>query len=250
MNVLHIAMRELRSTFSSAIGWLVLCGWLMVTGLFWIFMVQNYVVQSQDLVFNPYGASELSLADYLLGPFFGNCAVLLIMVIPAISMRLFSEEVKQRTLELLLTSPVSTLEIVLGKFLGAFAIIALMLVGTLHGPLALYLWASPDPGPLVGGYLGLGLLGASLLSLGMFASASTANQVVSMVATFAGALALLVVQWGSRDPGDWMAQLSILGHLADLMRGAIKLSDVVYYLAFTGLFLFATHQRMESYRWK
>jgi ABC-2 type transport system permease protein len=250
MNVLHIAVRELKSAFSSAVGWLVLCGWLLVTGLFWISMVQNYVVQSQDLVFNPYAGSELRLADYLLGPFFGNCAVLLIMVIPAISMRLFAEEVKQRTLELLLTSPISTLDIVLGKFLGAFSIVILMLLGTLHGPAALYLWASPDPGPILGGYAGLALLGSALLSLGLFASACTANQIVAMVATFAGALALLSMQWMSRDPSDLMAQISILGHLNDLLQGAVKLSDVVYYLAFTGLFLFATHQRMESYRWK
>lgn len=250
MNVLHIAMRELRSTFSSAIGWLVLCGWLLVTGLFWISMVQNYVVQSQDLVFNPYAGSELKLVDYLLAPFFGNCAVLLIMVVPALSMRLFSEEVKQRTLELLLTSPISTSDIVIGKFLGAFAIIVLMLLGTLHGPFALYFWASPDPGPILGGYLALALLGAALLSLGLFTSACTANQIVAMVATFAVALGLLALQWFSRDPTDPFAQMSILGHLTDLVQGAVKLSDVVYYLAFTGLFLFATHQRMESYRWK
>lgn len=250
MNVLHIAMRELRSTFSSPIGWVVLCGWLLVTGGAWFAMVLNYVIESQGAIFSPYGAGGLTLAEYLTGPYFGNCAVILIIVIPAISMRLFAEESKQRTLELLLTSPISTLEIVAGKFVGAYAIVLLLLLGTVQGPASLYLWASPDPGPLIGGYLGLGLLGAALLAMGMFASAMTINQIVAMVVSVAVALGLVFVQWASREPGDIADQLSIVSHLNDFLSGAVKLSDLVYYLAFTGLFLFATHQRMESFRWK
>ena len=250
MNILHIARREVGSTFSSAVGWLVLCGWLLITGAFWIVAVMSYVVQSQDLVFNPYAASELTFVNYLFPAYFGNCAVVLVIVTPAISMRLFSEEVKQRTLELLLTSPVSTLEIVLGKYLGALAVLGLMLLGTLHGPLGLFLWADVDPGPLFGSYLALGLLGAALLAMGMFGSACTPNQVVAMVFTVAVALGLLILQFASSTPGDWLDQLSLIGHMPDLMRGAIKLSDIVYYLAFTGLFLFATHQRMETFRWR
>ena len=250
MNVFHIAWRELRATFTTAVGWLVLCGWLLITGLFWVLMVQNYVSQSEDLVFNPYGAQHMNLTDWLLVPFFGNCAVVLVMVAPALSMRLFSEEMKQRTLELLMTSPVSTIEIVLGKFLGALAFVAIMLLGTLQFPLGLLQWGSPDPGVVAGGYLGLLLLGSALLSLGLFASSLTSNQVVASVLSFAVALGLLVVSWASQDPDDWYAKVSIMTHLEDLMRGAIKLSDVTYYLAFTGFFLFATHQRTESFRWR
>jgi ABC-2 type transport system permease protein len=149
-----------------------------------------------------------------------------------------------------MTSPVSTLEIVLGKFLGAIAFVALMLLGTVQFPLGLLEWGSPDAGVVAGGYLGLLLLGASLLSLGMLASALTANQIVASVTSFAVALGLLVVSWGSQDPHDWYAKVSILTHLEDLTRGAVKLSDLAYYVAFTGFFLFATHQRMESFRWR
>ena len=120
MKVLHIASRELRSMFSTPVGWLVLCGYLLLTGVFWTYMVENYVLQSQDLVYNPMAAAQLNLTDYLLAPFYGNCAVVLVMMLPAVSMRSFSEEFRQRTMELLATSPVSTAEIVLGKFLGAF----------------------------------------------------------------------------------------------------------------------------------
>jgi ABC-2 type transport system permease protein len=250
VNVLHIAWRELRAMFTTAIGWLVLCGWLLITGLFWVLMVQNYVSQSEDLVFNPYGAQHINLTDWLLVPFFGNCAVVLIMVAPALSMRLFSEEMKQRTLELLMTSPVSTLEIVLGKFLGALAFVAILLLGTLQFPLGLLQWGSPDPGVVGGGYLALLLLGSALLSLGMFTSSLTSNQVVASVLSFAVALGLLVVSWGSQSPDDLYAEVSLMTHLDGLMRGAVKLSDVAYYLAFSAFFLFATHQRMESFRWR
>lgn len=250
MNALHIAWRELRATFTTAIGWMVLCGWLLISGLFWVLMVQNYVVESQNLVFNPYAAGQLTLTDYLLVPFFGNCAVILIMVAPALSMRLFSEEIKQRTLELLLTSPIRTVEIVLGKFLGGVGVVSLMLLATLHVPLGLAQWGDPDWGVVAGGYLALLLLSSALIAMGMLFSAMTANQVVALILTFASALGLLVLEWGSRDPDDWMAQLSVMTHMTDLMRGALRVSDVVYYLGFTGFFLFATHQRMESFRWR
>jgi ABC-2 type transport system permease protein len=249
MNVLFIAWRELRATFTTATGWLILTGWLVLSGGFWQAMLQNYVMQSQDIVFDPYTASQLTLTDYLLGPWFGNCAILLIMVVPALTMRLFSEEMKQRTLELLLTSPVSTAEIVLGKFLGALLFAWGLLLSTAYGPLTLFVWGNPDPGVIAAGYLGLGLLSAALVALGTFASSLTSNQIVAMVTAFATALSLLIVEWMSSSPEDWLARLALLSHLTDLFRGAVPLSDVVYYLAFTGLFLFATHQRMESFRW-
>ncbi|MEQ1570704.1 MAG: ABC transporter permease subunit [Myxococcota bacterium] len=249
MNVVHIATREFRSTFSTAIGWLIAAGFFTLTGFFWTAMVQAYVVQGEDLVFDPYGASQLNLTDWLLTPFFGNVAVVLMLLIPGLSMRMYAEEIKQRTLELLLTSPVSTLEIVVGKWVGALWVVAVLLAGTMVGPLVLYGFATPDPGVIAGGYLGLFALAASLLAMGGFASSFTANQVVALVLSFAAALGLLVLSWLSRDPTDLWAQISIISHLDGLMKGEVKLSDLVYFGAFTFVFLFATHQRMESFRW-
>lgn len=250
MNVLTIAWRELRSTFTTAVGWLVLCGWLFLTGLFWVLMVQNYVMQGQQVAFDPYGGSRMNLTDWLFVPFFGNCAIVMIMVVPLLSMRVFSEEMKQRTLELLMTSPVTTGEIVLGKFLGQMGFVGVMLLATAQFPIGLLAWGTPDPGALVGGYLALVLLGASILAMGMLMSSLTSNQIVAAVLTFAAALALVVVSWGSSDPNDAFAQISVVSHMNDLLRGAIRLSDVTYYLGFTAFFLFATLQRMESFRWR
>jgi ABC-2 type transport system permease protein len=250
MNVLHIAARELRATYTTAVGWLVLCGWLLVTGMFWISALYSYVLASQEVMFDPYGGAGMNLADHLLVPFLGNSAVMLMILLPAVSMRLFAEEVKQHTLPLLMTSPVSMLEIVAGKYLGALAVLGLMLLGTLPGPLLLYVWASPDPGVLASGYLGLFLLGAGLLAVGMLASAFTANQLIAFGASLAVGFALLVVSWMSREPNDLFWQLSSLTHLTSLLEGAVKLSDVVYLVAFAGVFVFATWQRMESFRWR
>jgi len=250
VNVIHIASREFRSTFSSAVGWLVALGFLTLTGVFWTAMLQSYVVQGEDLVFDPYGASQLNLTDWLLSPFFGNVAVVLMMLIPGLSMRMYAEEIKQRTLELLLTSPVSTLEIVLGKFLGAVAVVVVLLLGTLSGPLVLWTLASPDTGVVLSGYLGLLALASALLALGSFASSLTSSQVTALVLSFAAALGLLVLSWVSRDPSDIWAQISVMGHLDSMLKGEIKLSDLAYFAGFTFVFLFATHQRMESFRWK
>jgi ABC-2 type transport system permease protein len=249
MSVLVIAGRELRAIFNTTIGWLVLAGFLLLTGIFWASMLSYYTLEVTNSVSNPYASYQMNFNDYLFAPFFGNTAVVLMMVCPALSMRLFSEELKQRTLELLLTSPVSTLEIVLGKFLGALGFVAIMLFGTAIGPLMLNLWASPDLGVLLGGYLGLLLVAGAILSMGALFSAMTDNQIVALVLTFASAMGLWVISWVSQDQDSIFVQLALVTHVQDFMSGLVYISHLVYFIAFIGFFLFATWQRVESYRW-
>lgn len=249
MSVVHIAWRDFSAAFSGPVGWLVLCGWLLVVGFFWTWSFNIYVIDSQDVVFNPYAASYLNLTDYLLAPFFGNLAVVLVLTMPALTMQTFAQERARHTLELLFTSPVSTLEIVLGKFLGTWAFLLLLLGLTMPYPISLYLWGAPDPGAIAGGFLGLLLLASALLSLGMLVSAFTDSQLVALFLTFVAGLVLLLADGRGGDPDSVPAQLSLMTHLGDLLRGAVRLSDVAYFVGFTGFFLFATHQRLESFRW-
>ncbi len=249
MNVIHIAVRELRATFNTTLGWLVLAGFLFISGFFWASSVSVYVISASDLVANPYAAQTMTLTDHLMAPFFGNTSVVLLMMTPALSMRLFSEELKQRTLELLLTSPVSTFEIVLGKFLGAFGFVFIMLACTGYGPAMLYYWGTPDTGAGLCGYLALLLTCSSILSMGMFFSAMTDNQVVALVWTFSSALALWILHWAGDGPDSFWGQLCMYSHVKDLWVGVVNVSDLVYFAAFIGFFLFATHQRVESHRW-
>lgn len=250
MHVFTVAWREFRAIFHTTIGWLVLAGFLLVTGFFWSAMVSYYVQQSTDIIANPYAESQVNLTDYLLSPFFGNTAVVLLMMSPALSMRLFSEELKNRTMELLFTSPLTTAEIVLGKYLGALGFVAVMLLCTAYMPAMLYLFGDVDRGALIGGYLSVFLVAASVIALGMLFSAMTSNQIVALVLGFAGALAVWLFSWSSGGPDSIMQQLSIATHLDDLMRGAVNLSDLVYFASFIGFFVLATHQRVEAYRWR
>ena len=249
-SVFTIAGRELRSFFNTTIGWLVLAGFLLLTGIFWSSMVRFYVQQSTDVVANPYAASYMNFTDYLLAPFFGNTAVVLLLLCPALSMRLFSEEMKQGTLELLLTSPVSTFEIVLGKYLGDIGIVAAMMIGTFMVPLSLYIWGEPDMGAFIGGYAGLMLIASATIAMGMMFSAFTQNQLGALDLALSGALALWVISWVSQSPDNLFEQLAMISHVEDLIKGVVKVSDLGYFAAFIGFFVFATWQRVESYRWR
>jgi len=249
MNIWPIAGREFRSIFNTTIGWLVLAGFLLITGVFWASMVSYYAVQSTDVVSNPYAASQMNLTDYLFSPFFGNTAIVLMMVCPAISMRLFSEETKQHTMELLLTSPVSTLEIVLGKFLGGLGFVVVLLLATMAGPLFLAPFVHLDYGAVGAGYLGLLLVGASILAMGMLFSSLTSNQIVALVWAFVGALALWVLSWVSQNPDSVFSEIGMVTHVQDMFTGLVHVSNLVYFVAFMAFFLFATWQRVESFRW-
>jgi ABC-2 type transport system permease protein len=249
--VLALSLREVRASYTTVVGWLVLCGWLFLTGVFWLFSVTSYVEASQDLVFDPYRASQLQFTTWLFAPFFGNLSIALLMFAPLLSMRSFSEDLRNRTLELLLTSPLSTSEIVVGKYLGQLWNIVVLLGASAVFPMFLLQWASPDPGALAAGYLGLLLTGSALVSLGMLASSFTANQIVAAGLTFSVSLVLFIADWNAQDdPDGFFSQIAILAHLSDLLRGEVRISDVVYYLAFTAFCLFGTHQRLESFRWR
>jgi len=247
--VFHIGLRELRAMFNTVIAWMVLCAFLLMNGVFWEIYLTNYVMQKSQLVFDPYGAASLNLTEYLIVPWFGNCAVILLFVVPALSMRLFSPEFDRRTMELLLTSPISTLEIVLGKYLGGLGFVVAMLLCTAHVPASLYFWGEPEFGAIAGSYLGTFLMSSLLLAIGMFFSSLTKSQIVALILSFAASLILYVAGWAGDDPDSVLAHLGLATHLEDLFSGAVRLSDLVYFGAGISFFVFATYQRLESYRW-
>ena len=249
MAVFHIAWREIRGILATGTAWIVICVFLLLSGVFWLALVTNYVRESQNLVFNPYAASMLTLGDYLIAPWFGNVLIVVLFFGPAIAMRLFTEEYRQRTMELLLTSPVRTWEIVLGKYLGAMGFAALMLACTAHVPISLYYFANPDWGFFVGGYLMLMLVLSILVSMTMLISSYTQSQMVALSGGLVGGLTLYLVSWLAQDPESVLAQISIASHVEEVLRGAVKLSDLVYFFGFTFALLFATQQRLESFRW-
>ncbi len=249
MKVLWIARRELASMFSTAMGWLVLTAFLLVTGVFWFSGVAAFVEQSSQAAFDPYAGAYMQLSR-MVGEFFGSCTIVVLMIAPALSMRLFAEEYKQHTIELLFTSPISTAEIVLGKYLGAMGFLAIMLLCTLHYPIALNAWADPQWPIFAVGYLALFLMGSALISIGMFFSSPTSNQIVASVLTLGVSLSLFLLSVFADVPDELAYRMALSSHLMDLLVGIVRVSDIVYFLGITGVCLFLTHQRLESFRWR
>ena len=247
--VLAIALRELRALLRTPTGWLVLTGFQLAAGLFWLALLDAYVVRSRDRIFDPYTAAQLDLTDHLVAPFFGNLTVLLLVVGPAVAMRSLAEERRQETIELLLASPVSGAEIVAGKFLGAWAFVLGAVATTTWMPLSLGLWRLPDPGALAAGYLALALLGAAVTAIGVLASAFTDAQLVALVLAFAATLALWIVGWVDPDPTSLASRLSLSRHVQDGLRGAVRLSDLAYFGALVGWCLLAAWQRVAAWRY-
>ncbi len=181
--------------------------------------------------------------------------VLGIVFIPAISMRLWSEEIKLGTIELLLTLPMRTEEIVLGKFLASFIFYLFALSGTLAIPIMLIFLGRPDFGPIIGGYFGAVLLGAFFLSVGIFISSFFADQIVSLIITslVCGFLVLAGWQYVPMIIDGWIPGLgsfldnyiSVSRHFSDIERGVIDIKSIIYFLSFTALFLYLNAKVLE-----
>ncbi len=236
-NALSIAKKEINAYFSSPMGYLIGAVFLILTGLFFA----QYLLATQ----------EASMRG-----FFSPASFFLLLISPVITMRLIAEEQKMGTLELLLTSPVTDLQVVIGKFLAGLAMIAGMLVLTLYYFVLLMWVGSPDLGPVFTGYLGLILLGSAILSVGLLASSFTSNQIVSAVV----ALGILLMFWLLGNLGtflnaipwakDILQYLSLASHYSDLVNGVLDTRDIIYYVSFTVTALFLTVRSLESRRWR
>jgi ABC-2 type transport system permease protein len=168
---------------------------------------------------------------------FGQMIILLLLYVPLMTMRLFAEEKKLGTYELLLTSPVRIYEIVAGKYLASIILFAVMLVLTLEFPFFLFYFGTTDVGPTLTTYLGLFLIGATFLSVGLFWSAVTENQIIAAALTFGTLLVLYVRGWASPSAASWvqdvLSYISLGQHFDNLTKGVIDTRDIVYYLSLT-----------------
>ncbi len=251
-NVAAIVNKEWRHYFGSPIAYITLFVWLALFGLFYTIALQVFVAASA----NPMGGGRLSLNDWVVGATLQSMAVVTLFVVPLLTMRLFAEEKRQGTIELLATAPLTSLQIILGKFFGALGLYALMLLLGLVNVLPLWFVASSPPEwrPIATSLLALLLLGGTLIAVGGFLSSLTRNQIVAGALTFGVALAFWILSWLD-DPTAGtatkvLAYLGLLGHTEDLMKGVIDLKHLVYYLTFTVFGLFLTHQSLEAQRWR
>jgi ABC-2 type transport system permease protein len=199
---------------------------------------------------------KLSLNDMVIGQVMHNMAVVALFIMPMLTMRLMAEEKRQGTIELLATSPITTLQIVLGKFLGAVGMLGLMVLTGMLNFIPLWKFASSGPEwkPLLTGALALLLVGSAFISLGLFLSSLTRNQIVAGILAFGLALVFWIVGWFDQPTAGpamkAVAYLGITNHMNDMMKGVIELKDLVFYLSFISFGLFLAHQSVESQRWR
>lgn len=258
-------VKELKALFNSWIAYVVLISFTALSGLTFFLSLQMFEILTRYSKTVQEGAARQnwSLVDHLIQPLYGTIFILLFVMVPGITMRLFAEEKRQRTEELLLTSPIRVISIVLGKYLAAVALITIMLIPTAIFPGLCILYGRPFPdwGPMLTGYIALFLLGYGLAAIGVFASTLTENQIVAFVLTVAlemlffmlaqSGLTFDLVRIGDLmfNAGSFLRAFSITEHFDALISGLFRLSDVVYFLSLILFWLWAAWQSVESARW-
>jgi len=235
-NIGTIAGKEMYTYFASPIAYLVIAAFLVMNGyLFSVILL---------------GSRAASMTSS-----FADMVIILLFLSPAISMRLLSEEQRSGTIELLLTSPLREVELVLGKWLAAMAFFIVMLALTIPYPLFLLKFGSPDVGPIIGGYIGVILLEGVFLSIGLLMSSVTQNQIVALALSFGVLLVLWLLQSAGQSFGTGggaaIAQyIALSPHFDGFTSGNIQLKDLVYYVSLILIALFLTVRSIETRRWR
>lgn len=251
-NVLAVAGKELRAYFHSPIAYIVMTAYTILCGYTFFSRAALFISYGMRMAMMggmggpPLSLNEIVIRDYLEGVL----TVVLLFLIPLITMRLYAEEKRSGTIELLLTSPLTDFEIILGKFLGSLALYAALILITFMYIGVLFLYGNPNGKPLVANVLGLSLYGAALLALGMWISTFTKNQIVAGVVGMVVFLLLYILHWGEevagRTVGPVLSYAALSTHLDNFAKGVIDLGDVIFFLSLIALGLFLTARSVEA----
>jgi ABC-2 type transport system permease protein len=259
-NSIAIAKKELNIYFATPIAYAMFTLFIVVGSYFFMQRIGAYENASLEYMRmqDPAQLSHLNFQDVIFRILFINLGAILMFVVPFLTMRLVAEEKRQKTIELLYTTPLKSSQIVFGKFLAAVAILAVTLLLTLTYPILVQLFAGDPNGvdwrSVALGYLGLFLLGCAFTAIGLFISSLTESQVVAALITFVVLLMSWIVGLAGRDAGQsWLREfvmfLSSGSHLDSFARGTLALKDLTYFFSIIILGLFATNRAVEAHRW-
>jgi ABC-2 type transport system permease protein len=232
-DIITIFNREFRSYFDSPIGYIFVTVFLVLSG--WLFYSSFFLIDQASL-----------------RAFFDLLPWMYLFFVPAVTMRLWSEENKQGTMELLMTLPVRDFDVVLGKYFASFIFLSFTVLLTFPLVLSVSALGQPDMGPIIGGYLGAVLMGGAYLAIGMFASSLNENQIVTFILGVVICFALFIIGEGfvlMRVPGSWVPLLQFLGlgaHFRNIGRGVLDSRDIIYYFSVISFFLFLNIRALES----
>ena len=246
--------KELYAMFMSPIFYVVAFFFLLVSGVFFNYILAQVVMVSFQIAQHPELGKEFSITELFLRSFLWNLSVVMLFVAPLLTMRLYAEERKSGTIELLFTYPVTDAAALAGKFAACVTTFALLMAATFPGVIAVTLVSAPAWKLILCGYTGLFLLGCAFLSLGTFASTLTRNQIISAIITFG----VLLVLWfigearSTAGPlaGSIMEYVSMSKHFEGLSKGLVDSRDILFYFVFSAFFLFLTLRQMSSYPWR
>jgi ABC-2 type transport system permease protein len=252
-NAWIICRKELGSYFVSPVAYVLLALWAFIFGYFFWVALGEFLKMGMEVQMSGQ-AYPMNLNDQIIRPLFQNIAVIGLFFLPMITMRLFAEEKRSGTIELLATSPVRDLEIIAGKWMAAMLLYCCMLLFTVVHFLFLFKYGSPDWKPLLVAYLGLLLEAGAMLAIGTFISSLTKNQIIAGATTFGVLILLWVLEWVSGyDSAGWarvMSYMSLVSHFDSFVRGVIDSKDAIYYATLIFLGLFFTARSLESLRWR
>jgi ABC-2 type transport system permease protein len=253
MRIWPIYKKEVLLYFTSPVAYVLLAIFVFITGLLFYAIFSGFAQASMQIAMNPSMGRDLNVSDSVLRPLFDNMRVILLLVMPLVTMRLFAEERRSGTLELLLTYPVRDGAVLVGKYLAALTLYGAMIGGILAFPAIVTYFARIEWGPLLTGYIGLLLMGAMFAAVGLFASSLTENQIVAAIVTFGILLSLWVVGWLATfvtgPVGAVLTHLSLLEHNDTFAKGVLDTKDIIYYVDFTALALFLALRSLETRRW-
>lgn len=256
-NIYLVLKNELRAYFTSPVAYVVITIFLVITGYFFYSLVGVFSIISFQAEANPMLARQynlLNINESVVRPLFGNISMIMLLMTPLLTMRLLAEEKKTGTIELLLSYPIKDVEVLMGKFLACLTVFLVMLISTVTYPFLLIYLGEPEVAPILTGYLGLFLLGMAFISLGMFTSSLTENQIIAATVSFGILLIFWLLSFSllfvSPGLGKFISYISITEHLESLAKGVVDTEDLIYYVNFTLLFLFLTLRSIESRRWR
>jgi len=257
-NYLAILERELKSYFVSPMAYIVIALFVLISGIFFYVIVSNFVEYSFRVMMQAQyyrmAPPKLNVNLMAIRPMLHNMSVFALFWLPLLTMRLFAEEKKMGTIELIYTSPLTSLQIILGKFSASLVVFAAMLILTFVYQVILFFYGNPELNPILAGYLGLFLLGATYLAFGVFFSSLTDNQIIAAVTTFAIILCFWALGWLSDFVGPGLktilSSISVIEHFNDFSKGIIDTKHIIYYLSFIFFGIFLTHLSLESNKWR
>lgn len=247
--------KELNIFFSMPVAYVVMAVFMVLSGYFFANIANYYAMISLRAMQQQQRMQmDLSIIEGVFRPYFHNVVIVLILMIPLITMRLFAEEKREGTSELLFTYPINDFTIVAAKFFSALTVYASMLIGTVSCFVMMRVISAYELLPALSGLLGLLLIGAAFIALGIFISALTESQIVAAVISFGVLLLFIVLPWLAQSAGPGMGriinELSIVNHFDSFAKGVLDTGDMVYLVNFTVLFFFLTLRILESKQWR